>query len=99
MAVEVSLRELIHDALTEPLAKLEGSLDFARHFLASQLARFAKPHNQRHGKSSGSHAAFVTSAIDLRFESHSRVLLANVKCTHSFRSINLVSTQTEEVYP
>src|SRR5579883_98760 len=97
VAVEIGFRQLRHDPLAKPFAKGEGTLDFLAHFRLGQRTGRSHADDEWHRQRAGSHSAFVSAAIDLRFQPHPRVFLADVERADALRSVNLVRGHTQQV--
>ena len=83
-------------AFPESVAKSADTLHFFVHFQAAQSVGFAHTDDLVCGKGAGAHASFVAAAVDDGFDTGTR-FTANVKSTHTFRSVKLVSRKAHQV--
>src|SRR6478672_3587942 len=92
-AIDVNLVEATHQLVLQFVAEEAEPLRFFGHLAFADLASRTQSDDARDIKRAGAHAALVAATIHLGRDLHTGIPAANVKGSHSLRSIQLVSGQ------
>ena len=96
-AIDVRVIQLRHDAVFEFVAESGQANGFVGHFRFGDFASLTKSHDARHVERTGTHAAFVTAAVNYTGQFHSRIFSADVQCTDAFRPVKFMCRNGHDV--
>src|SRR5438552_3408833 len=97
MAVEKDVLQPLHQADAKAFAKSECKSGLLGQYFPAKTARRAEGDDQRHRQGATAHAALVAAAVDQRFEPDVWVAPADIKRADAFRTVQLVSGQTDQI--
>src|SRR5262245_15983363 len=96
-AIEVHLVEPIKQLLSQTLAQPKYLRRVGLPLAHGNLCRLAEAYDERHRQRSGSHSAFVSTAVHLTHDAHAGLTAPHVERTDTLWSVHLVRRETREV--
>src|SRR5262245_19848739 len=97
MAVEIDFLKLTKNRFLQLLSQAREARAFLDHFPGRELARHTQSHDAGNVEGAGAHAFFVSTPIDRRLQTDTRVAASNVERPDTLGPVNLVRRQREKI--